>query len=127
MAITVTAQGPLFDGRAQLEVSHFLDDSIDLVAARAEENVDVNLATSLRHPTGHYQSNINTRREGLTQVVNDSGVIYGAWLEGVGSRNSPVTRFKGYFSFRRAEQATDARVPEIVRPGLDRLMREVNE
>jgi len=125
--VTVSAHGPIFDGRAQLDVAHFLDDAIDLVSERAEEAVDLNLATSIRHPSAppRYQSGINIRHDGLDRVVNDGGVIYGPWLEGVGSRNR-TTRFKGYFSFRRAEQETDARVPEIVRPALDRLIREAN-
>jgi hypothetical protein len=28
--------------------------------------------------------------------ITDSRVVYGKWLAGVGSRNYPVTRFKGY-------------------------------
>jgi hypothetical protein len=30
--------------------------------------------------------------------------VYGPWLEGVGSRNFPVTRFRGYHAFRVAAQ-----------------------
>jgi hypothetical protein len=29
-------------------------------------------------------------------VISDSRVVYGPWLAGVGSRNFPVTKFKGY-------------------------------
>jgi len=36
----------------------------------------------------------------LHGVISDSGVVYGPWLEGVGSRNQ-ATRFKGYAIFRR--------------------------
>jgi hypothetical protein len=46
-------------------------------------------------------------------VVNDRGIVYGPWLEGVGSRNFPKTRFKGYASFRRAVHRVRGEVPRI--------------
>ena len=57
-------------------------------------------AHGYRH-TGHYARSINGRMvSNLHGVISDSGVVYGPWLEGVGSRNQ-ATRFKGYAIFRR--------------------------
>lgn len=66
------------------------------------------LNTVLRHQTGFYRSHI----QGEGDRITDNGVVYGPWLEGVGSRNR-TTRFKGYFTFRRTTQAIEARSGEI--------------
>lgn len=102
--VEINTSGPVFDGQAAAEVTAFLDEAKDDVAQQGFSNVMGNLNTSLRHPTGYYEGHIRVDRAGSDRVVNDSGVIYGPWLEGVGSRNAPVTVFPGYFSFRRAAQ-----------------------
>jgi hypothetical protein len=125
--VQVIAHGPLFDGRAVYESDRFVREAVAAVAVAAEEAVDRNLAGSIRHPSSppFYQSQINTASRGLDAVVNDGGVIYGPWLEGVGSRNR-TTRFKGYFSFRRAKQDIDQRVVPLAAPALARFIAEVN-
>lgn len=125
--VQVIARGPMFDGRAELRVALFLNEAIDLVAAAADAAVDQNLAASIRNPSSppFYQSQINVAHRGLDRVVNDNMVIYGPWLEGVGSRNS-TTRFKGYFSFRRARQETEAMVPALVAPAVAHFAAAVN-
>lgn len=125
--VKVTASGPLFDGRAVTQLSVFLDEAVDLVAAAAEEAVNRNLATSIRHPSSppRYQSQIQTVHHGLDRVINDNGVIYGPWLEGVGSRNK-TTRFKGYASFRRAQQQIEHAVPALVAPALGHFIEAVS-
>ena len=75
--------------------------------------------------TGHYARSINGRMVGsLNGVISDSGVTYGAWLEGVSSRNQ-ATRFKGYAMFRRTRDKLQKLGGEIlnrhVRKALDRL------
>jgi hypothetical protein len=40
-------------------------------------------------------------------VVTDTPVVYGPWLEGVGSRNAPTTRFPGYHTFQLVSQKID--------------------
>ncbi|MDY7101558.1 MAG: hypothetical protein S0880_10260 [Actinomycetota bacterium] len=55
---------------------------------------------SIRAGTGRYVSQIEAEQysNGLW-YVHDNRVIYGPWLEGVGSRNR-TTRFKGYRVWR---------------------------
>ncbi len=89
-----------------------MDRALELIARRGEDIVQDNLRSSLRNPTGFYQSRIRSEPSGTAWTVNDGGVIYGAWLEGVGSRNR-TTRFKGYSSFRRAAQALQREAPVI--------------
>lgn len=125
--VEVIANGPLFDGRAPLLADRFLVEAMAVIAEAAEETVDRNLAASIRHPSDppYYQSQINVARRDLDLVVNDNDVIYGPWLEGVGSRNK-TTRFKGYTSFRRAQQEIDQKVDILVYPTLARFITEVN-
>ncbi|WP_031514853.1 hypothetical protein [Streptomyces sp. NRRL F-5123] len=111
--IRVTATGPLFDGRAQAAVARYVDDARDTLAARAEDMVLAELGRVLRHPTGYYESQIRTERVTPdTDRVSDGGVVYGPWLEGVGSRNSPVTRFAGYGHWRRVKTQLAREAPD---------------
>ena len=48
------------------------------------------------------------------------------WLEGIGSRNSPVTRFPGYHALREAYVVTDRAVPDIAQPRIDALIDRIN-
>lgn len=111
--VKVTVSGPLFDGRAQAAVARYVDDTRDTLAARAEDMVLAELGMVLRHPTGYYEGEITTDRVTPdTDRVSDGGVVYGPWLEGVGSRNSPVTRFAGYGHWRRTKDAIAREAPD---------------
>jgi hypothetical protein len=122
--VQVKAHGPLFDGRAEAEVARFLDEAKEMVAEAALKAVDRNLSESIRHPGSppYYQAQINIAHQDRNPVVNDKGVIYGWWLEGIGSRNAPVTVFKGYHSFSKAEHEVDIAQDAIVGPALVRLV-----
>lgn len=112
--VKVTAAGPLFDGRAANAVARYVDDARDTIAARGEELVLAELGMVLRHPTGYYEGEITTDRVTPdTDRVSDGGVVYGPWLEGVGSRNYPETRFKGYGHWRRTKETLAGEAPGI--------------
>lgn len=110
----VYTSGPLFDGVAAHEMHAAVEAAVDEVGRQAYADVMTKLDESIRHPTPYYEVQINVKKEDLVRIVNDAGVIYGHWLEGTGSRNAPVTRFKGYASFRRTKQELEAKVPELV-------------
>jgi hypothetical protein len=105
MSVEIHTSGPIFDGRAAAAAHAFVAESERVIAAKGSDMVKHNLRAVLRHPTGYYESRVSAHGN----VVQDGGVIYGPWLEGVGSRNSPVTRFPGYFTFRRTTQELRAR------------------
>jgi|SRR5689334_745682 len=102
-------------GRAEDEIA-------EAEAAFALSQVKGNLHASLKHPTGFYESRVSIHRMQGDPVVSDGGVIYGPWLEGTGSRNSS-TRFKGYWSFRRARSALEANKERIARGVLVKYLR----
>ena len=74
---------------------------------------------------GHYRRSLHQERRDMYGRIDDSGVVYGPWLEGTGSRNL-TTRFKGYASFRRTHQFLDGKRPAVVQAHVDRAIRELN-
>lgn len=118
--------GSLFDGSAAGIIGHAVDDCQQHMAKVVEEVWHAYMDASFKEQTGFYQSHVNVAQRGRDLVVNDAGVIYGFWLEGTGSRNFPVTRFKGYFNARKAAQTADSMVPAECQPILDRAIDEIN-
>jgi hypothetical protein len=100
----VDVTGPLFTGATERGVEASLAAIEQTVANRAVNMIHAQLGEVLQNPTGYYESKIRTDRVTEGVSVNDDMVIYGPWLEGVGSRNYPVTRFKGYFTFKLVRQ-----------------------
>jgi hypothetical protein len=111
-SVEIHTSGPIFDGRAAKAAHDFTEQVKEDVASQGYADVMTNLEGSIRHPTPYYETQITTSRHGDAIVVNDRGIIYGPWLEGVGSRNR-TTRFKGYFSFRRATQELRGQVQNL--------------
>jgi hypothetical protein len=127
MTSTVTIHGPLFDGQARGIISDMCDDIAEAVADDGRELVLINLNDSLQTQTPYYTTMIDIHPDDgpHSMAAGDNGVVYGPWLEGIGSRNAPVTRFKGYASFRRAaqglEQTAGATAQRVAEPYIARL------
>lgn len=124
--VSVDAHGPVFDGRALIALDDYADAAVDAVAEQGFRDIHFTLERVLKHPTGYYQSQIRDRDLGAAHVLYDNRVIYGPWLEGVGSRNSPVTKFEGYFTFRRVAQHLARKAPAIAERVLPRFLRRMN-
>lgn len=123
LEVHTRVHGPIFDGRALVALDDYAQAVVDDVAAQGYQDVRLTLHRVLKHPTGYYESQIRDRPIGaLTHVLYDNRVIYGAWLEGVGSRNAPVTRFEGYFTFRRVAQHLDRKAKPIAERTLHRYI-----
>src|SRR5438094_9941435 len=81
------------------------------------------LGSVLQHPTGYYESQaVKDRVAPQTYSINDSNVIYGPWLEGIGSRNAPVTRFAGYHTFRIVRNRMAQKAGAIAKAAIARQM-----
>lgn len=129
MATYVDFSGPFFDARLDHAAEELDYDVEHDVAQQAMADWHLNLDRSLRHPTGFYESHLTMRTSPSAAggtIVTDQGVIYGHWLEGDGSRNSPETRFPGYWSARRATQSVAAKAPDVAVHAVDRFCRRVN-
>lgn len=123
MSDEVETSGPVFHPEGPVAV--LLNDIEESVAHFVESLWLANLNTSIRVNSGRYVSNVNTRREQDGYLVNDNGVIYGPWLEGVGSRNE-TTRFRGYASLRRALGEVDGLIEGIAQEHVARFVDEMN-
>ena len=115
----VSLSGPLFDGRAEAALHRYLDTMPDDIAKKGVDLIHVRLPSVLKHDTGRYMAHIHTNRQVNDRVITDTPVVYGPWLEGTGSRNSPKTRFRGYFTFKLIRQALDAVAGDIAQHSLD--------
>lgn len=125
--INTRTTGPLFNGVAKKELAAATLAVQHEVADYALFQWQMNLEGSLQNPTGRYQSHLNVMRREPDLVVNDgwpgSGLVYGPWLEGVGTRNK-TTKFKGYFALRRARNSVGQRVATIAKPIIDKFIRD---
>lgn len=116
--VTVEVRGPIFDGRAQLAVREYTRQVELDVAHQGYSDVMGILNREIKHPTPYYETQVTVERQVNSAVVTDRGVIYGNWLEGTGSRNAPVTSFRGYHAFRRGAQQLRGQVPAIAQATL---------
>lgn len=101
----------MFDHRIIRAFDDFSDELEQDSADWALADIRRTFHTSFRMPTGYYESHVRVSNDMGDPVVNDGGQIkYGPWLEGVGSRNAPATRFRGYHAFRNAAQRLQQRI-----------------
>lgn len=91
--------GPVFDGRAKEAAQRFAEDAAQAIAQQGVDAVRARFRQVLQNPTGRLSSRVTVERAHNGYVVTDGGVVYGPWIEGVGSRNR-TSRFKGYRTFR---------------------------
>lgn len=124
--VNVVAKGAVVEGRSIAVAEHLTQVAVAEVADYAYHEVRMDLINVLQNPTGYYESKItNERRSAHSYSINDSGVIYGPWLEGVGSRNYPATSFKGYATFRRVRNRIAQKSSVIADAAVAREMGEL--
>lgn len=119
-------RGGLFDNPSA-KITRFVIDSNELLAQTGVTMVKARLKQVLQNPSGRYESLVQVERVGQDRVITDGGrVLYGPWLEGVGTRNYPMTRFRGYRTFRFVTQELDRRRNEILRPVINRMINDLS-
>lgn len=106
-SVDVKTTGVILEGPAGGHVQVMVDKAETAVAEETLQRIQARLRNVLQNPTGRYQSTLAVRRE-MNPVVDGNGTVYGAWIEGVSSRNAR-TRFKGYSTFRLIAQEMNAR------------------
>ena len=110
--IAIEAAGPLFEGRIRPAITAACRESEDQIGAQASANLHTLMNHYFRHPTPYYETQVTLQRSGDQVVLHDRGIVYGPWLEGIGSRNQ-TTRFKGYAHWRQAAQQTNAQASRL--------------
>ena len=140
LSTTVTTTGPLFTGQSRHVLRQVTNSAVKELTEAAESFLLLRLRPRTTgqgvyktaqeagkdKSTGNYARNIQSKVQNLNGIVTDGGnVLYGPWLEGVGTRNR-ATRFKGYFSFRKAKQLVDKQVDVTMRKHLNKFIRRMN-
>lgn len=123
--ISAREEGPIFRPSAVRSWTDRVTKEAEVaVAEYALWRVKAYNANDFKNPTGHYRSRLHIVRRGVVEV-NDSGTIYGPWLEGTGSRNR-TTRFKGYWHWRRTRQDVERQAGRIVQRVVSRRLRDIS-
>jgi hypothetical protein len=123
----MSVQGGLFDGGWEAGIDELMVDLVGAVADTALDTWRDNLNESIRVNNHRYVSETRvTRTTEESATVHDGGSVYGPWLEGQGSRNYPVTRFKGYNSAREATEKVNAKADEVAAPVILRFVEAMN-
>jgi hypothetical protein len=122
---TVFMKGALITGDALPVIDRFIEDAVWAVGAQALADVHLIADKSFRDPTPWYETQLMVERMAPDRVkVHDQDVVYGPWLEGVGSRNK-TTQFKGYKMFRTTRQQLGRKIPRVIQPMVEQLIRRL--
>ena len=131
MQITVKISGPLFANPLQ-PIQKAVSRTVRELTVLAEERLRTQLVprpTGLYKElppagtgtsTGWYRSHIKHAIKADSAIIDDSGVVYGPWLE-VGDGR----RFKGYAAFRRTTQWMERNSKEVLSANIKLLLREL--
>lgn len=120
---SVKLKGPVVEGRAVPVVHAMAEAALVELADYTRFEVLMQLDRVLQHPTGYYESQVRPERVAVdTYSVNDSNVIYGPWLEGIGSRNRDRPGFPGYHTFRTVRGRMERKASEVAEAAVHRMM-----
>lgn len=131
----IRLEGPFFDTRADRAVEQFAGDVRADLAVRGLIGVMTVYAsphpTGIRKRTPFYETKLNIDDGGEphgsgTSRVNDTGLPYGPWLNGTGSRNWPATRFRGYGGFSKAYLRVVESVGHVTHYHMAYALRKMN-
>ena len=123
LGVEFELSGPLFDGSAVDAIKNYVDDlPLEVAKAGLDDWLTI-YRSQVQHPTPYYEYFVRAERQGTAAAhLWDGGeVVYGPWLEGTGSRNSPHTRFPGYHSMEKTAALLNAGEAQAV---ADRLFAE---
>lgn len=114
--------GSLFDGTAEQILVSDLDDISSQLSDKSVTDIQARLDMVLVNPSGYYRSQISAVQvtEG-SYSVTDNDVVYGPWLEGIGSRNE-TSAFKGYQTFQIIGDRFENEVETAVNGVIDKFM-----
>ena len=115
------SRGKITTGEMDREAAAYSREVAEELAEESQDTWVDTLQRSIRLPTPYYWTQIDIRQISPTRYeVHDHDIVYGPWLEGTGSRNSPNSIFPGYWSLARAKVTMERRRGGIAR----RILRE---
>lgn len=124
----VKIRGPIFNAeRRETILKRMRENILKSITKFAFNNVSRIFARKIKNPTPIYQTHIRVddRLDDLWRVTDDGIVVYNYWLEGIGSRNFPVTSFKGYHAWEQAGAATSKRALKLAETQVKKAVRSL--
>jgi hypothetical protein len=97
--IKVIKTGSLFNHKLDADFTRATQTAEAKIADQGVALVRSVIQAEAKQRTGRYERAVRSTRIADGTKIHDGGIVYGAWLEGVGSRNSQ-TSFRGYRQFR---------------------------
>ena len=136
VTMKVKAEGPLFKKSAKKKFDAAVEGALKELVQEGESflmerlrprpaGVYLSVTGGEGTSTGNYRRNISTVVRNNYAEINDGGVVYGPWLEGISSRNSS-SRFKGYASFRKTRDKLEKNAQKVLRKHAKRLVKRMN-
>lgn len=121
---SVTLHGPLFEGGVPEKVQRAAEDVVRKLTELGVQRLTSAFPQGVPVKTGNYRRNVHPTIQGMQAQIDDSGVIYGPWLEGTSSRNDS-TRFKGYSTFRKTSDWLQEQAPDVCKAAAEKLASEL--
>lgn len=122
----VDTSGPLYDGTApgiiRDGIHHGLLSVGEYTADMVRDHYDAHHVRPSKPPYARSRIRIIDRFPRIR--IGDGGIIYGPWLEGVGSRNA-TTRFKGYAHYRQTAARVRVEGVRIFQAVMTRYVRRI--
>lgn len=124
----VKFKGPLFKTQKRIEVMAKMKRNIlTAITKVVHSNVTRILKQKIRNPTPIYQTHIllDNKEDDRWRVTDQGLEVYNHWLEGTGSRNFPVTSFKGYHAFERAYAIAEKRALRLAQTQVSKAVKSL--
>jgi hypothetical protein len=128
MSWTVEYKGPFFDSAEwDAGMRHFMEDMTMNVADQGTRELRTTMFATFKVPTGHYEGTVKASPLSFgASKIDGEGTVYAWWLEGIGSRNYPKTRFKGYHLFLKETAKLNRGVLKYVENDVRRFVDRMN-
>jgi hypothetical protein len=128
MSFTVEFKGPFFDSAEwDSYMRDFMEDMTMDVADQGTRELRTAMFATFKVPTGRYERTVKASPLSFgSSKIDGEGTVYAWWLEGIGSRNFPVTVFKGYHLFEKETAKLNRGILKYVESDLRRFIDRVN-
>jgi len=106
---------------------HFQGDMTMNVADQGVRELRTSMFSTFKVPTGAYESTVHAEPLSFgASKIDGEGKVYAWWLEGIGSRNAPVTQFPGYHLFQKETAKLNRGILKYVEGDLRRFIDRMN-
>ena len=127
---SIDYSGPIFTGQSEELIERFVKNAEKDIAEHGVDMIQNQYAKVFRYKypskhKGQARAAVRNRMVNGHHQLQAGNIVYGAWLEGTGSRNSR-TRFKGYRTFRLVGQQLQDRAVRMAEVILQPYLRKLN-